>query len=167
MNLVQSLKQGSDNIADGITGIPSNESAYTRLNTVKGNCLEFSVRLTPINARKTGICIRCTEDLNEVMGIYIDKNTNSLCIGDLGLGFETKISGGWKSYASTYLPDTGNEHIDLRVIVDGSIIEVCANDSVILTSRCYTNSENAIFTGLFTVGGIAEFSNIEAWKLGI
>jgi beta-fructofuranosidase len=58
-----------------------------------------------------------------------------------------------------------DEPLDLRVFVDGSVIEVFANERHCLTSRVYPTDEDATGITLGAVGGRVEIPTLDAWEL--
>lgn len=61
--------------------------------------------------------------------------------------------------------DQGQEALELRVYVDGTLVEVYANDRFALSTRVYTDEE-ASGVEMF-VKGSATVSRIECWEMGL
>jgi len=58
-----------------------------------------------------------------------------------------------------------DERLDLRVFVDGSVVEIFANERHCLTSRVYPTSEDATGIGVTAIGGRAQLSKLDVWEL--
>ncbi|WP_153553086.1 GH32 C-terminal domain-containing protein [Halomicrobium sp. LC1Hm] len=67
---------------------------------------------------------------------------------------------------SQHVPVTPyDEPLDLRVFVDGSVVELFANERHCLTSRVYPTGDDATGVGLAAVGGRARLPTVDAWDL--
>jgi beta-fructofuranosidase len=152
-----------------ITGKPAGDYAFSVLKGIKEDPIEIEVTLNLKTARKAGIIVKCTEDLSEMAGITFNKRTNELEISNMNNGFEdTKVvwNKPYLNFNSIELIKPENE-VSLRIIVDGSIIEVYANNRTVLTGRCYAKDNCAFGMGLVSIGGITEFKDLKIWKLGL
>jgi beta-fructofuranosidase len=58
-----------------------------------------------------------------------------------------------------------DERLDLRVFVDGSVVEIFANERHCLTSRVYPTSEDATGISVTAIGGRAQLSKLDVWEL--
>jgi beta-fructofuranosidase len=56
--------------------------------------------------------------------------------------------------------------LDLHVFVDGSVVEVFANERHCLTSRVYPTREDALGVSLSAAGGSARVTDLDCWELG-
>jgi sucrose-6-phosphate hydrolase SacC (GH32 family) len=57
------------------------------------------------------------------------------------------------------------EALELRVFLDQGSIEVFANNRQVLVQNVYPEEKNSTHVSLFSEGGEAEFSCIEAWDM--
>ena len=57
------------------------------------------------------------------------------------------------------------EALELRVLIDRSVIEVFANGRQSLTQRVYPTRSDSTGGRLFAVGGVARASVLEAWDM--
>jgi sucrose-6-phosphate hydrolase SacC (GH32 family) len=57
------------------------------------------------------------------------------------------------------------EELDLRIFIDQCIIEVFANDRQVLVHNVYPTLRTSTGVSLFSKGGDAKFSRIEAWDM--
>ncbi|WP_135554957.1 glycoside hydrolase family 32 protein [Paenibacillus cymbidii] len=128
--------------------------------------LQATIRLN--GATRAGIAIRCTHDLREITGVFIDAATRSIVIEELSNGFDSIRPGKRKARSRLALPSWSPDgwwHLQVRL--DGPIVEVCVNRSTIVSGTAYADSELATEAGLFAVGGGAEFAARRAWRLAL
>lgn len=60
---------------------------------------------------------------------------------------------------------TKRESLQLRVFVDKSVIEVYANERQAITRRVYPTRNDSLGVTLFSDGGKAHFTKVQAWKM--
>ena len=160
---------------NSVKGLPENDFAHALFDNVKSDCFEITAKIKLNGAKKAGLLVRCNENLcNDVTGIYVCGQTNSVYIEDLLTGFEAPRTRMWDQFyrspsISVSMPVTGgtDKEVALRVIVDVSVIEVYINDKACLTGRCYPEDRESLFAGLFSVSGEAVFEDIHIWELGL
>ena len=61
--------------------------------------------------------------------------------------------------------ENGGTSLDLRVFVDGSVIEVFANEHSCLTSRVYPTREDSVGLSIAAVGGSVSIDALDVWQL--
>lgn len=151
-----------------------------QLETIRGTCMEINVSLKLGNYEKAGIKVYQSPDGTEQTVIGYDQRTKQLYVD-----FAQSKKGGEKieKYASRFfwrveglqqeyvtqqaLPlelDEG-EALELRVFLDQGSIEVFANNRQVLVQNVYPEGKNSTHVSLFSEGGEAEFSRIEAWDM--
>ena len=57
------------------------------------------------------------------------------------------------------------EPLRLRVFVDRSIVEVCANGRQCLTLRAYPEREDSTGVSVFARGGVAKLMSLSSWQM--
>jgi beta-fructofuranosidase len=57
------------------------------------------------------------------------------------------------------------EPLRLHIFLDGSVIEVFANERACLTARVYPDGPRSMGLGLFSSGGTAKLASLEAWEM--
>jgi beta-fructofuranosidase len=88
---------------------------------------------------------------------------------DGSLEFDRDQSSTWSealggvSRAEYPLPPTGL--VELTVILDHSVIEVFAGDSVVLTERIYPQRPDSEFVRLTAAGGPVTVARLDGWRL--
>lgn len=58
-----------------------------------------------------------------------------------------------------------NESLKLRVYVDGSLIEIFANERQAVTRQIYPTRKDSVNVLLFSQGGTTHVTAIEAWQM--
>lgn len=61
--------------------------------------------------------------------------------------------------------EDGRASLDLRVFVDGSVIEVFANGHSCLTSRVYPTREDSVGLSIAAIGGSVSIDTLDVWQL--
>jgi beta-fructofuranosidase len=57
------------------------------------------------------------------------------------------------------------ESLRFRVFLDGSVIEIFANDRFCLTARVYPAGPRSTGLGLYATGGTAKMLSFDAWQM--
>jgi len=162
--------------AEGNTaaGAPENDFAWAMLNNVQSDCFEITAKVKLNGAKKAGFLVRCNEGLVEdATGIFVCGQTRSVWIENLGGGLDAPRTRLWDAFytspslsVSTPVTDGVETAVELRIIVDVSVIEVCVNNKAFLTGRCYPKKDS-LSAGLFAVSGGAVFEDVRVWELGL
>ena len=58
-----------------------------------------------------------------------------------------------------------DEPLSLRVFVDGSVVEIYANDRQAICRRVYPGRADSLGVAFFAEGGKARFQNVKAWEM--
>jgi beta-fructofuranosidase len=85
--------------------------------------------------------------------LTLDRNRSSLDVASAGGRFEATVS-----------PDRAGG-LDLRILVDRSIVEVYANDRVAITGRVYPTRTDSSGVAIFADGGDATIERAVVWPL--
>jgi beta-fructofuranosidase len=56
--------------------------------------------------------------------------------------------------------------LKLQLFLDGSVLEVFANDKTCLSSRIYPTRPDSLGLGLFASGGRARLRAVDVWEMG-
>jgi beta-fructofuranosidase len=117
-----------------------------------------------------GITIAASPNREEYTNIYFDPSNNTIGVdrahSSLIKEFTNYTHAGYfKPYQIAQGKNSSStETIDLTIFVDGSLIEVYANDRFALTSRIYPSREDSTGISLFAGEGVnVEYSRIEIW----
>jgi beta-fructofuranosidase len=128
---------------------------------VKGNAFELNIEMKSGRASAFGLKICCSPNGEEQTVILYDRADKKLKIdttrSSLGLGPKLVESAPFE-----LLP---NESLKLRVFVDGSLIEIFANERQAITRQIYPTRKDSVNVLLFSQGGPTQVSAIEAWQM--
>ncbi len=152
---VESLRRGHHGFeARGLTD-GQREVLQTR-----GRALELSLSIDLGTADEVGVVLRETVDGEERTPLHVRRDELILERSTSSLNPETADE-------PVRMPLDGEERVDLRVFVDGSIVEVFANERHCLTGRIYPTRADADGVSLYAAGGDARIVSLDAWELDI
>jgi len=126
--------------------------------------MEYAVTLTEI-AGRAGLYIAASPSFDEMTLIVYDPSNHTIAVDRTrsslapGFGSET-IQGSFYPYMAS---DGTIEDIRLRVFLDGSLLEVYANDRFALTTRIYPSKKESVGFGIANLDGGARGEAGEAW----
>ena len=117
-----------------------------------------------------GITIGASPGHEEYTNIYFDPSSNNIVVNRTHSSLIQEVTnsshvGFFEPYQlkqknGTYV----TEPIHLNIFVDGSLVEVYANDRFALTSRIYPSREDSTGVSLFAADGAdVKYSNFEIW----
>jgi len=145
------------------------------VDSVRGDCLELAVELTPGAARQCGLKVRCSPGGEEQTVIAYDVAKQCLRLDvakstlDPGIVHHTFCMYGGDNPLVTaqeapfsLRPD---EPLKLRVFLDRSILEVFANDRQCVTQRLYPTRDDSLGVALFSRGSDCVVQKLEAWDM--
>lgn len=136
------------------------------------NSYQIALRIEKTNG-KAGISVGASPNREEYTNIFFDPRNNTLGVdrdhSSLIKNFTHYTHAGYfKPYeianGNSSNTKTTTESIDLTIFVDGSLIEVYANDRFALTSRIYPSREDSTGISFFKEDGVdVEYSRFEVW----
>ena len=126
-----------------------------------GACFEIETEIAGGDAAQIGLLLRLAPDGSEQTRLTYDREKQTL---EIDREHSSLNPASDRSPQSGPLVLAENENLRLRVFVDGSIIEVYANDRFCLTSRVYPTLNGADWT-VFAEGGAAHVISLRAWPL--
>ena len=136
---------------------------------INGNAFELNVTIEPGTAHEVGLNVLRSPDGEETTRISLFPQGHPRFGSPL-----LQIDGTSSSIRSDLLPRppeigslnvAGDEQVTLRIFIDRSIVEVFANERQCLTLRVYPDRDDSKGVSLFSRGGAAKFSVIEAWDV--
>lgn len=137
------------------------ESGEVRnLENLCGDFCELEINVTKPTTGKVGLKVRASENREEETLLYYDAETGSLVFDSTRSGTD-----GRKIVEKAPFVLKEGESLQLRVFIDKSVIEVYANDRQGICRRVYPARNDSLGIRLFTEGGDAEFSRIQAWEM--
>jgi beta-fructofuranosidase len=116
-----------------------------------------------------GVTIGASPDRLEYTNIYFDPSSNSIAVNRTHSSLIDMFANNTHvGYFEPYQLKTKNgdttESIEMDIFVDGSLVEVYANDRFALTTRIYPSREDSNGISLFSAPGVdVNYSRIEVW----
>lgn len=123
--------------------------------------LELAATIAPGDATGIRLCVCSSPDGEEETTIEWNRESGRLSIDRSRSSLDPRAAGG--SHGGT-LP-LGDDDLELRVLVDRSIIEVFANGRFTLTERIYPTRNDSTGVSLSAVGGEALARALDVWQL--
>lgn len=129
---------------------------------VSGRHLELHVTLDPGKAQTCGLVILRSPDGEEGTRLVYTRATGMLGIDRAHASLDLAQNLG---YHDGPLPLAPGEPLELRIFLDGSLIEIFSADGRLsMTSRVYPTRANSTGVAAFSEGGTARAA-LEAWKI--
>ncbi len=146
-----------------------------KIDEIRGDSLEIQLEMSLIDAQQCGLMVRCSPDGVEQTSLYYDAAAKAF-----------KFDGGRSSLVANeppYVPVlpaderkirmqsapfalSPGEPLKLRVFIDRSIVEVFINDGrQAVTQRIYPSRGDSLGVRVFSRGGKAKVTKIEAWDM--
>lgn len=128
-----------------------------------GRHLELRLVLDPGDARECALTVLRTPDGAEETRIVYRSDSGTLGIDRAKSSLDPAQNIG---YHEGPLPLAPGEPLDLRVFIDGSLLEVFTADGrLCLTSRAYPTRADSAGIALETTGGTARLVGLDVWKM--
>ena len=129
---------------------------------VAGDCLEIRAEIDPGEAPRAGLRVRIAPDRSEQTLIYYDRDRRRLSVDRSQSSTDASADRAMQS--GPFLLGRG-EPLRLHIFLDGSVIEIFANDRLCLTARVYPAGRRSTGVALHTDGGTAKMVSLEAWEV--
>jgi beta-fructofuranosidase len=127
-----------------------------------GDCLDITCQVDMKSAGGFGLAVRRSPDGREQTRIVFDRVSQTLSVDRS----RSSISILPRKTARTTAFKLGeSEPLELRVLLDRSVIEVFANRRACLTSRIYPKRPDSLGLGLFADGGEAGVNSLDVWQI--
>jgi len=127
-----------------------------------GDCLEIQAEIDPGDALQAGLKLRAAPDGSEQTLVYYDPAAKRLAAeksnSTLTPAADRKMQSGPFDLAK-------GEPLRLHIFLDGSVIEIFANERACLTARVYPESPQSTGLGLVARGGKAKLTSLEVWEM--
>jgi beta-fructofuranosidase len=127
-----------------------------------GDCLEVLAEIDPGDAVRAGLKLRAAPDGSERTLVYYDREQKRVCVDRSQSSTDLSADRGIQS--GPFLLGRG-EPLRLRIFLDGSVIEIFANDRFCLTARVYPAGRRSTGVALHADGGTAKMVSFEAWEM--
>lgn len=129
---------------------------------VTGSHLEFQAEFDGQEAASYGLVVRCATDDGEATWIGYDVAAQELFIDARQASHSSEVKAHLHRRPFALKP---GEALRLHVFIDGSVIEVCANERSCLSARIYPTRSDSVGVGAFARGGPAHLRALDVWKL--
>jgi sucrose-6-phosphate hydrolase SacC (GH32 family) len=130
------------------------------LDGIGGNSLELAIEFNARDAKQYGIKVGRSPSGEEQTPVYYDAVEKKLKVDTTKSGLE-----GPKSIEAGPFALPTDEPLRLRVFVDRSVVEVFANGRQAVMRRIYPSREDSVGVALFSIGGPATVTTVEAWDM--
>jgi beta-fructofuranosidase len=145
------------------SGIDLTPESSNVLSGIHGDALEIIAEWEPGDATDVGLKVRCSPDNAEVTLIVYDFVGKRLLMdrsrSSLSPDVTTDDAGG-------RLELEDGETLQLRVFLDGSVVELYANGHACLTTRIYPTRSDSLGIDAFVRGGSAKLKRLDVWEMG-
>jgi beta-fructofuranosidase len=128
----------------------------------EGDCLEIRAEIDTGGAPQAGLKLRAAPDASEQTLVYYDRAQRLICVDRSRASTNTAADRSMQS--GPFLLGRG-EPLRLHVFLDGSVIEIFANDRFCLTARVYPDGPRSTGLGLYSTGGAAKMVSFDAWQM--
>lgn len=128
----------------------------------EGDRLEIQAEIDPGDAARAGLKLRAAPDGSEQTLVYYDRGQRLLCVDRSRSSTDRSADRGMQS-GPFYL--RGGEPLRLRIFLDGSVIEIFANERFCLTARVYPAGPRSTGVAFDASGGAARMVSFEAWEM--
>lgn len=148
------------------------------LKNIGGDCAEMAFTINPGDAAEAGVKVRCSPDGKEETGIWYDAAAKLLKIDMAKSSLREDVRYG-NGPLDGYGENTKNlrtaveapfelrpgELLELRVFLDGPMLEVFANNRQCVTQLIYPSSKQASGVKVAAKGGKVSVQRAEMWKM--
>jgi sucrose-6-phosphate hydrolase SacC (GH32 family) len=144
---------------------------------VRGTAWELALEVEPGSATQVGVRVCCSPDGAEQTEISFDPAAGTLSIDFSKSSLSSEVTWPWPHphrreqqpganyvQAAPFALSPG-ETLELRIFLDGSILEVFANRRQCITQRIYPTRVDSTGIDLFSRGGSARVRTLEAWEI--
>ncbi|MBL8130459.1 MAG: glycoside hydrolase family 32 protein [Anaerolineae bacterium] len=123
---------------------------------VSGRALDLDAEFVPERDGTCGISVVCSMDGGERTDVFYDAAQETLTV-------RTVIDGAAPTVRVVPHALDAGEHLRLRLLLDGSVLEIIANQRTSLTHRVY--SGDAAHQGVRVVGRQARLNALDIWEM--
>jgi beta-fructofuranosidase len=128
----------------------------------EGDCLELIAEIDPGDAPQAGLRLHAAPDGSEQTLLYYDRAGRRLVLDRSKSSLDPSADRGEQSGSLELAP---GERLRLRVFLDGSVLEIFANERACLTGRIYPTRAQSKGIELFASGGKAKLASMQSWQI--
>ena len=127
-----------------------------------GDCLEILAEIDPGDAPQAGLRLRIAPDRSEQTLVYYDRAQRLICVDRSQSSTAASADRGIQS--GPFLLGR-REPLRLHIFLDGSVVEIFANDRFCLTARIYPENRHSMGVALHASGGTARIVSLDSWEM--
>ena len=132
-----------------------------KLDGVVGDSCELEIKIAgDCQAQQYGVKVRVSAGGEEETLLYYDADAKELVFDATKSGVD-----GRRVVERAPLTLREGEALTLRVFVDKAVVEVYANDRQAIGRRVYPGRDDSVGVALFSKGGQARFTSVNAWEM--
>jgi len=154
----------------GETRLPANEELP--LEGIRGNALELSVEIDPMDARWVQLNVLRSPNAEEQTSITFFNYDRALSVWYHTPGMicldgsrSSELNDVWLRPPEKTTLERGGQPLKLRVFIDRSVVEVFANEKRYLAMRVYPRREDSIGVSVRAQGRDAILKRVDAWQM--
>jgi beta-fructofuranosidase len=132
------------------------------LKGVQGDSLEVAAEFASAGGEECGLRVRCAPDGSEQTVICYNRAEGWLRVDREK---SSRSSEAQRTLQEGRLELGADEPLKLRVFLDGSVVEVFANDRACLTTRIYPVRADSSGVGLFARGASVKLRALDTWEM--
>ena len=127
-----------------------------------GRALDIAAEFQPGQTGRFGFSVQATPDGSEATHILYDAASQRLIVDRLHASLDPQTEEFCHAAPHPLAP---GETLQLRILVDGSVIEVIANDRTSIVSRVYPTREDSTHLHLVADGSDGVLRSLEVWEM--
>ena len=127
---------------------------------VRGQALDIEARFAPAADGAAGLKVLCAEDESSYLNIQYDAATQRLIIRNVVPDFGQAVIAHVREIPHVL---AAGELLELRVLVDGSVVEIIVNERTSVTSRVYPSRSDSNQVRLW--GKQTELRSLDIWEM--
>ena len=127
-----------------------------------GDCLEIHAEIDPAGSPQAGLKVRAAPDGSEQTLVYYDRTQRLICVDRSRASTNPAAD---RSMQSGPFMLTRGDPLRLRMFLDGSVIEIFANDRFCLSARVYPEGPRSTGLGLYSTAGAAKMLSFDVWQM--
>lgn len=127
-----------------------------------GECLELRAEVDAGSAAFAGLKLRAAPDGSEQTLVYYDRDSRLISVDRTQ---STTDASAERTVQSAPFLLGRTESLRLHIFLDGSVIEIYANDRFYMATRVYPKGPRSTGIGLYSNAGTAKLASLEAWEM--
>jgi beta-fructofuranosidase len=132
------------------------------LDGVRGLALELRAVFAPRDATQVGLAVRRTPDGHETTELLFDRARRQVVVDRARSSTDPTVQRDRRDIPFELGPD---EPLELRVFVDGSVVELFVNGRLAVASRVYPSRPDSLGVAVIARGGAAELQGCVVWPM--